>query len=251
MDDRTSGRSDHIVVGVDGTTDGDQALRYAVAVARRTGAVLRLVHVGPPVAPTEPLLPMYRTEDIDAVGTAILDDAADLVHRLAGPRLRVEQVLAHGQRTEALVDVAGAAPLVLGTRGAGAPRFAVGATGAAVAASAAGPVVCVPRRWSVEGERALVLAAVDGTEASRGILEVALAAAAERGAELLVVHAWRPPEPYDERLGGSALAEAWERQAEPVIWNLVAALRADHPNVDVAVRLRLRTPRDRPRGRVA
>jgi len=70
------------------------------------------------------------------------------------------------------------------------------------------------------------------------VLRAGFAAAEERHARLLVVHAWRPSGPYDAAIGGRVAAEAWQRQTEPAVWELVAGWRGDFPAVEVEVDVR-------------
>ncbi|MGN6576076.1 MAG: universal stress protein, partial [Nocardioides sp.] len=81
------------------------------------------------------------------------------------------------------------------------------------------------------------VAAVDGTSGNRDVLRFAFAAAQQRKADVVVVHAWRPLPPYDVALDSSGAVEAWRSQTEPTIWSLVAGLRADFPEVEVRVDL--------------
>lgn len=250
MDSTGAVTRDLVAVGVDGTDDALRALRYAVEAAQRTGGTLRLVHVQHEPAATAPLLPMFQAATLRVVGNGILDDAEAHVHEFAGHDLSIEKYLLEGPCAEALVTAAGHGTLVLGPRRSSPQHLMTSSTTTAVAAHAQGPVVCVPPGWEPGEHHArplarrhgTVLVGIDGTPASRQVLEAAFTAADERGDGLSVLHAWRPRGWYDVTLGGPLLAESWERQTEPVIWEQVAALRGDHPGVDVSVVLRFERP---------
>lgn len=227
-----------IVVGTDGSTDSDRAIAYAVQQALRTGWSLRIVHVIPEAVPMTPMLPLFSADSLRAVGSEILGAAADLVRELSKDQVVAETVLAHGPRVPALLaHTYDAALIVLGRRSSTLARIRTGSTTAAVAGRADCPVVAVPEEWTSAPEHGHVVAAVDGTPASVDVVRTALGAAHERGADLVVVHAWRPLAPYDLAFGGAA-SEAWMRQAEPAVWSLVAGLRAEFPDVEVRVDVR-------------
>ncbi|MGZ4437911.1 MAG: universal stress protein [Nocardioidaceae bacterium] len=231
-----------IVVAVDGTEDSDRAVRYAAAEARRTGADLSLVHVLHQTAPTAPMLPLFRAETLRAVGRGILQDAAVQARALVGEDVEIHQHLLDGPRSAELVAAAGTSPIVMGPRASAFQRMLTGSTTAEVAAHAQGPVLCVPRDWEPGVEHGRVLVGVDASSASTGVLRAAFEAAADRHARLTVLHAWRPSGIYDAAIGGRVVADAWERQVEPVIWEMIAGLRADYPTVEVQVVLRFARP---------
>ena len=230
----------HLIVGVDGTEDGEVALRFAAHEALRTGCAIHLVHVLPVSVVTAPMLLMFQTDTLRAVGNGILDDAESLVRTIADGSVALEKHLLGGPRVTSLVAAAGTAPIVLGPRPA--DQSAASSPTAEIAAFAQGPVVSVPREWQPGAAHGVVLAGVDGSPVSRAVLESAFAAAAERDARLNVLHAWRPPTMYEVALGGRMLAESWERQAEPAIWELLAGLRGDYPQVQVEVSMRFARP---------
>jgi nucleotide-binding universal stress UspA family protein len=229
-----------IVVGTDGSPDADRAIAYAVEEAVRSRRSLRIVHVIPEAVPMTPMLPLFGADSLRAVGSQILAEAAEQVHGLAGEGLVVETVLAHGPRVPALLaHTHDAALVVLGRRASTLARIRTGSTTSAAASRADCPVVAVPEEWVPGAPRhGHVVAAVDGTPASADVVRTALAAAHERGSDLVVVHAWHPLARYDLALGGRGAEEVWMRQTEPVVWSLVAGLRADYPDVEVRVDMR-------------
>jgi nucleotide-binding universal stress UspA family protein len=227
-----------VVVGVDGSEEAERAIRYAVAEAARDGRAIRLVHVVHESVPLAPMLPMFGSDTLRSVGTQILADAEALARRLAGDAVHVETVLAHGPRAGALLAHAGdASMIVLAPRSSTLERFRTGSTTSAVAARAHCPVPAVPEEWLAAKNHRRVIAAVDGSPVSRDVIAAAFAAAQERRADLVVVHAWRPVGQYDAVIGGRVAAEAWQRQSEPAVWELIAGYRADYPDVEVQVEL--------------
>ena len=229
-----------IVVGADGSSDADRAIAFAVEEALRTHRSLRIVHVIPEAVPMTPMLPLFGADSLRAVGSQILAEASERVRNLAGDEVAVETVLAHGPRVPALLaHTYDAALVVLGRRSSTLARIRTGSTTSAAAGRADCPVVAVPEEWVAGApQRGHVVAAVDGTPASADVVRTGLAAAHERGSDLVVMHAWHPLAPYDLTLGGQGAEEVWMRQTEPVVWSLVAGLRADYPDVEVRVDLR-------------
>jgi nucleotide-binding universal stress UspA family protein len=237
--DEAHHRAGVVVIGVDGTEEADRAIRYGVAEAVRENRSVRLVHVVHESVPLTPMLPMFGTDTLRAVGTRILAEAEQRARDVAEVPIRVEQVLAHGPRAGAILQHAeDAALVVLGTRSSTMQRLWTGSTTTGVAARAHCPVVAVPVEWLTAVEHRRVIAGVDGSPASAQVIEAAFAEARARQAGLVVLHAWRPTGQYDAVIGERVGAETWARQTEPAVWALVAGWRADYPQVDVQVVLR-------------
>jgi len=235
-----------LVVAIDGTEDGERALRYAAPLAVRTGRALAILHVIHEPPATAPMLPLFAAEVLTSIGEGVLTEAARLARALAGEDAEITQHLADGPRAATIVAYAGADPVVVATRAAAFQRLLTGATTVAVAARARGPVLCVPRSWRPVppggAPYGRVVVGVDGGPTSDQVLGHAFAAAAERGARLIVLHAWRPSGIYDAAVSSSGLAETWERQTEPVVWQRLAGHRGAFPHVEVEVLLRFTRP---------
>ncbi len=240
MSERTHRPAGVVVIGVDGSEEADRALRYGVGEAVREHRDVRLVHVLHEAVPLNPMLPLFGADTLRAVGTRILTEArARAVEAAGGTPLHVEEVLARGPRAGAiLAHAADAAVIVLGVRSSTAQRIWTGSTTSGVAARAHCPVIAVPAEWDTAEVHRCVIAAVDGSPTTAEVLRAGFAAAEERAARLLVVHAWRPTGQYDAAIGGRVAAEAWQRQVEPAVWELVAGWRGDFPRVEVEVDLR-------------
>jgi nucleotide-binding universal stress UspA family protein len=134
-----------VVVGVDGSEDALQAVRFAAAEADRDGDELTVVlAIGSPVRRFETQLPSRGL-----TGTIIEEQRVVLAESVAGlgdkyPDLRVHQCLeTETEPAKALVDTAaGARLLVIGSRGrAGFSRLVLGSTAHAVLLHAPCPTV--------------------------------------------------------------------------------------------------------------
>lgn len=238
MAEHVKGRREVVVVGVDGSADATRAIRYAIEEIGRTGGRLRLVHVVPETVPMAAMLPMFGAETLVEVGHRLLAEAEAAAASSMPGDAPIETALAHGPRVDALLaHTRDAALVVLGRRPSLLAHIRTGSTTSAVAARAACPVVGVPDEWEHAPRHGRVIAAVDGSSATTAVLEAGLAAAHDRQARLVVLHAWRPLAPYESVLAGPRAAETWQRQAEPVVWAMVAGLRATHPDVEVQVDL--------------
>jgi len=186
-----------VVVGVDGSENALEAVRWGVAEAARRNVALRLVtamawnqdHVIGRIG----LGGDYR--DI-MLGTARrqLAEAAAVAEEVAAGR-PVEQQLVVGFPVPVLREESRRAQLiVLGDRGYGAlSGLLVGSVAVAMAAQAECPVVLVRREDDEPLEDRLrpVVVGVDGSEISEAALAFAFQAASARGVPLVAVHAWQ------------------------------------------------------------
>ena len=110
--------------------------------------------------------------------------------------------------------------LVLGRRGGGGiAGLGLGSTSAAVATHAVCPVVVVPPAAATGqgGAGRGVVVGVDGSAHARAAVDFAADVAAQRGEELVVVHAWEVPDPYadmvSEELSAQAAAQLEQQHA--------------------------------------
>ncbi|MET9311828.1 universal stress protein [Kribbella sp. NPDC003505] len=135
-----------IVVGYDGSTGAQSALRWATAEAVRTMAPLRLVEAFELVIITRPspghVVPLEAVRTARQTG---LDAVAENV-RLHHPGLTVETRLEGGPAARALIDAAEEArTVVLGSRGLGGwSGLLVGSVAVQVTTHAQCPVVVIP-----------------------------------------------------------------------------------------------------------
>jgi nucleotide-binding universal stress UspA family protein len=138
-----------VVVPLDGSAFGEQALPPAVAVARATGAALRLVHKHVPPAPIHPDGALARDSAISSRSRALewtyLEQAAG--RAAAGGGLAVSTDLVEGPTVEALcgaVREAAADLVVLTTHGRGPlSRFWLGSVADALVRQLTVPVLLV------------------------------------------------------------------------------------------------------------
>jgi nucleotide-binding universal stress UspA family protein len=224
-----------IVVGADGRPASRAALRYALAEARRCGAPVRLVHVSPHYVPLPPAGPTVPP-GLVATGREILHLAGTEARRVA-PEVEVTTLLTSGTRSDSLVEVAADAQLlVVGHEQRSlVARIWTGSTSTGVSARARCPVVSVPAGWAPEGNRGPVVAAFQATDHSQELLEHAFRTAAERGADLVVLHAWRLPGVYADIIEDHIGTEQWRAHARTVIEPLLHDLEVAYPEVDVRV----------------
>ena len=241
-------RTPRVVVGVDGSDDGWAALEWAAAEADRRGVPLRVVHaLGMPMVMSE-----YGgadwfepTEQIREQAAGVLTDAVD---RVAGvrPGVRTETVTSLEDAASALLRQSLPHDLVvLGTRGMGAVKSVfVGSVGIRVAAQAPCPVVVVPSRGGRPAATGLkrIVVGVDGSRGGRRALGLAVGLAAGADGELVVVHSWEVPYPYDPVVmtaaGYQPQEDLFERQSEEMVSELLAEAigeQRDDVNVDVTV----------------
>lgn len=180
-----------IVVGVDGSTHADRALRWAVREAELLAAEIELVHgyvihpYSAVVGTSDRTLAEARMDAIIEHNQSVLDRtkwSATLVPLIASP-------------TGALLDAGEDADLiVVGSRGLGGFReLFLGATSYRTAAHAASPVAVVRgEAETADGSRAIVVG-IDGSRASGRALQWALDEADRRDVDVTVVHSYEAP----------------------------------------------------------
>ena len=227
-----------LVVGVDGSHDGQRAIHYAVDLAHRLHAPIRLVHSPKQYVPMAPMLPLLPDWTAHEVGSHVMSAATRDITDLGGSDLDVETVLSAESRGEALLrNCEDAQAIVLGTRGTSLGRVLTGATTTAVAAQASVPVHCVGELWRPDRVTSRVAVGVDGSYASEAVLTDAFQEADSRQAELVVVHAWRPSDFYDHAIGTHSVETDWEGAARRNLAEIVAGHSDRFPDVKVELHL--------------
>lgn len=190
-----------IVVGVDGSRDGLLALDWAVDLAARRHWAVRVVHVADDDRPAQPLVATPAPVD-DSV--EVLEDAADELDVLGFTDATLE--IRHGHAAEVLLDLARSARLlVIGRRGGGGfAELTLGSTSQVCTALARTSLVVVPDNWARgDGELGMIVVGVDGSDSCQAALGFAFEFAAERGAELSIVHVPRAPQDFPPPASGS------------------------------------------------
>ncbi|MGA8209440.1 MAG: universal stress protein [Nocardioidaceae bacterium] len=229
-----------VVVGVDGTEDGERALRYALSLVEREGLDLRIVHVAHEYQMYAPMLPYLPEPQLLQIGEAVLEDARRLAEAAGVGAGRTGSVLAHGPRTSALLShTHDARAVVLGTRSSVLGHLVTGSTSVSIAAHADAPVHCVPRGWTTEGPaHTRIVAGLDGSAADADVLAEAFREGDARRADVRLVHAWRPVSPYDSAIMGRTLRGDWEESARDALLKRVEEAAAGHAGIEWDLDLR-------------
>ena len=186
-----------ILCPVDFSESSDRALDYALALAKRHGGQVSVMHVLPTVLADPELYP-YLTEPVLASGEA-RDRAhrqlGDFVHRALADGIGAEVILEDGDVVEEVLKKAktlDADLVVMGTHGRrGFRRLLLGSVTERVLRQSEAPVLSIspsaPTIGTERGPFQKILCAVDFSPASLAGLSVGLALR-EGNAELLVLH---------------------------------------------------------------
>ena len=217
-----------IVVGIDGTSSGDDALAFARALAVALGAGLVLTHSHGP------------DEDRDAARAILEARRADLGEADVDVEL---EPFANPSAARALQRVAAArraALVVVGpSHRAGLGRVVPGSTGQQLVHETPRAVAVVPRGWRPRAENPLahIGCAYDASPEAEAALAAAVTLTQELGGRLDVMRAfWSPPL---SGASGIALAADLEARGQAGLGRVVQALPAD---VDAHARLLLNDP---------
>ena len=195
----------HIVVAVDFSDESRRALDSAVAVAQAHSARLTVLHVDP-APPTASGYAEPRTVPPDGQSTweqKVARELDEFVRPVAGgQQIQIDPLLVSGVPKNAIGTIAernGCDLLVIGARGAsGLSRFLLGSVTEQVARSAPCPVLCTRGSSAVSGQFQRVIAAVDYSPLSAGVVKVSAALAAPSGL-IDVLHVWQPPGGWPEQ----------------------------------------------------
>ncbi|HEU4425143.1 MAG TPA: universal stress protein [Pilimelia sp.] len=182
-----------IVVGTDGSASGAAAVRWAAREAARRRLPMRIVHAfdwswaGVRFGGSPELLEIAQGQADITLADAVLQA------KHAAPDVEAHPDAMLGEPAPALLRAAGhAALLVVGNRGRGGfASLMLGSVSQRVAAHAPCPVVVVRGRHdAIDGP---VVVGVDDSPAAQDALALALQVAADRGADLIAIHAYYPP----------------------------------------------------------
>lgn len=225
-----------VLVGVDGSPDCLPAVRHAAAEATRLGAPLRIVHVAPDHPLLSALLPGGQSR-VDEVARTALGRAIDVATATSEQPVDAE-VISGSTVGELCRSAQHARLLVVGSsphprRG----RVGAGSTVLGLAARSPVPLVCVPSSWGSEPTRDRVVVGLKGPGSGTSLLDRAFAVAAERGATLEIVHAWRLPGEYDDLLDSPERLEQWRRHTLDELDPIVEEGRQRHPQVAAELRI--------------
>ncbi|MDE3724472.1 universal stress protein [Nocardiopsis sp. N85] len=239
-------RAPLVLVGVDGSDNAQAALEWAAAEAVRRDAPLRIVHaLGMPLIVSAYGGPVRfePSEEIQGQATEVLRDAVAHVAKVE-PAARTETVTALEEAPLALLRQSHPHDLiVIGTRGMGTVKsLFVGSVSVRVAAHAPCPVAVVPSREGKPATTGLkrIVIGVDGSPNGNRALGLAVDLAAQNEGELVVVHSWEVPYPYDPvaltAAGYRPQEDLFERQSEELVAGLLAeAIDEQRDDVDIDV----------------
>ena len=191
--EKTSSRSDLVVVGIDTSSSSYTAYGWAAEEAARRHAVLRLVH-----AYTLPsrAFPGYNPMSHDAqtalraAGEELLQDTAATLQQ-SNPSLSIDTRLIQGDPVAALQAQSEQARLtVVGSRGSGRlTGLVLGSVAMAIASTNTAPVAVIhPHQRAFRNGPVVV--GVDGSPTSEAAVAFAFEAAALRRTKLVAVHSW-------------------------------------------------------------
>lgn len=178
-----------VVVGFDGSTAADAAVRHGVQEAVLRGSELRLVHAFGWFALLPPMYPPYQDSQLGprAAVLDLLARTADGV-RDKWPNLKVTTRLVDGSPGAVLVGASRDAQLVVvGHRGIGGfAGLLAGSTAVQLAGHAACPITVV--RGAARPDNAAIVLGIDGSSQALAAADVAFANARRRGVELVVLY---------------------------------------------------------------
>ena len=226
-----------VVVATDGTPAALHGVKYAAFEAKRLGLGLEVLHVVPGYLPTGPL-PMIPDGSLQQFGSTVLVHSVEAA-RSAVEDLHVVSRLVSGARVHSIVEAASDAPLlVLGSRAATlAERLWTGATVAGVCSRAKCPVVVVPEEWPVRdaGAMSRIVVGFKSPQHAVELLASAFTLARSRGAEVVVLHAWKLPSVYDDVVTARVEEKQWGVEQRAVVESVLAQVRPSYPEVKVSI----------------
>jgi nucleotide-binding universal stress UspA family protein len=224
---------DIVVIGIDGSEDGQRAMHYGLAMAEREGLSVRLVHVPHQTDMYAPMMPYLPETTVRTIGERVLKEAEQEAEEAGFDPARTTSALANGDRTPALLSQTDDARyVVLGTRSSGAQHLFTGSTSLSVAAHSSVPVHCVPRTWAADHPATgRIVVGLDGSPADVDVLTEAFLEAGPRRATLRLVHAWRPVSPYDAAIVGRTVRTEWEQSTRDALAKQVNEVAGRHPDV--------------------
>jgi nucleotide-binding universal stress UspA family protein len=237
-----------LVVGVDGSTASDAALRWATHEAMLRMVPLRLVHVVSTPMVTYPATPVPVTMEDWQKDQArqIIRDADELVRQIADDTGRSVNIagtdIVYAPRVPTLIDLSkDTGMIVVGSRGHGAfRRGLLGSVSTALMHHAQCPVAVIHDAPTPRRDAPVVLG-VDGSPVSDRATGIAFEEAARRGVELIAVHAWSDTTLIAAHAWGDGglLAEsatdwaATSARAEAMLAERMASWQSEYPGVSV------------------
>jgi nucleotide-binding universal stress UspA family protein len=233
-----------VVVGVDGSEHGYDAVRYAAAEAARLKVRLDAVHVLPDQVPTAPfMVPVVPDSSFESYGTEILERARRVAQE-AAPLVEVHTHLRQGGRVQHLVSFGDNASLLV--LGSASPRRLdhvwTGGTVTGVAGASACPVVVVPADHEPVIDRGRVVVGLKSPDHAAELLGTAFARADALHDDLVVLHAWRLEGVYDDIVAVRTMAAWSPHEKTELVEKALAPLREAFPDIAVHVYVRHEEP---------
>ncbi len=216
----------------------EAALRFAAQEAHRTARGIHLVHVL--MLPAGPYPEIWLAHRDTA--RSMLAEAVTRARELSPGEVPVTSaVIEHGTLVGSLVESADAASLaVLQHRGPGPwHRIVTRSVVNGVAGRARVPVVAVPEGWvpRTTTDPVVVVAVQDATE-SVSMVRAAAATAVERGARLVVLHAWWLGSGYGVVVADHGVRDDWAHRARTQLEPMLASARAEFPDLTITLDVR-------------
>ncbi len=233
-----------VVVGVDSSTESDQAVAWGAREAVLRHRPLHLVHafVWPLLrAPLGPGPGAPVGAGLRAAAQAVVSDALDWARR-AEPDVVATGEVVTGMPAPVLVEAARQAVLlVVGSRGlSGLPELLLGSVCAQLSAHAACPVVVVrPRGAAADRAPGPVVVGTDGSAHSAAALWLAFEEADLRRLPLVALHTWTAPA---SRAPGDILPLVYDvpevaAEESRLLAETIAGWRGRYPDVAVTERV--------------
>ncbi len=241
-----------VVVGVDGSPAGLEAVAVAAREARMRGTGLRVVHAFFPLMMRAPLDPFSMGPPEDWLRNQAEELVAEAVRHAheAEPDVGADGEAVRGDTLPVLTEESrGAALAVVGSRGLGAfTGLLLGSTAVQLAAHGHCPVLVVRGAGGPAREDAVVVG-VDGSPSGDAAIGFAFAEAALRRTRIVAVHAWSPwksevPVPQDPAAPDASGAGDLAADEERLLAEALAGHRERHPDVAVERRVLRRGPRE-------
>lgn len=229
-----------IVVGYDGSPDADQALRWALDEAGRTGAEVELVYawVWPNYLPAASMVPGTSvwpdTEHEAFVERMIAETMSEAQDR--HPNLKITYAISHGPAALVLHECSEHAQLLVVGGRSHRPLggLLLGSVSAAVAAHAACPVVVVRNEYR-PGDRRPIVVGLDDSGHADAAARFAFEQAAARGVPLKAVRAWIPPS--DPWIGTGFDRDEIDTAERHTLQKLLIGWQEKYPTVPVTAHL--------------
>lgn len=235
-----------ILVGVDGSSESDAAVRWAGREARLTHTPITLMHVVAPTLAPMPKIPVEAmvTEWDRENAAKVIESARQILSgdEAFDQQVDVSAVVHYWGVLPTLVDASKDARMtVVGSRGMGAVRrLLMGSVSSGLIRHARGPVTVVHSDDGRPPDPELpVVVGIDGSSTSEAATALAFEEAQNRGVGLVAVHAWRD---IGALLALGIDVPAYERIGAEVLEDRLGDWQKQYPGVEVRRRLEGATP---------